>query len=77
MVPRDGEVLATRRRYVAEYGWEEELVGPGSEETVGLTVTLPGEVRLFLRMEHAGEEDENTSIFVSDNSPEVVVRHRV
>jgi hypothetical protein len=75
IVLRDREVLATRRWYMAEYGWEEELVGLGSEETVGFTITFPREVRLLLRIEHAGEEDKDASIFVPDNSAEVVVRY--
>jgi hypothetical protein len=60
---------------MAEYGWEEELVGPGLEETIGLTITFPREVRLFLGIEHMGEEDKDASIFVPDNSAEVVVRY--
>jgi hypothetical protein len=43
------------------------------EETIGLTITLPGEVRLFLGIEYIGEEDKNASIFISNNSAEVVV----
>jgi hypothetical protein len=62
---------------MAEYGWEEELVGPGLEETVGLTITFPGEVCLFLGIEHTGEEDKDASIFVPDNSAKVVVRYLI
>jgi hypothetical protein len=44
---------------------------------VGLIITFPGEVRLFLGIEYTREEDKDASIFVSNNSAEVVVRYLV
>jgi hypothetical protein len=44
---------------------------------MGLTITFPGEVHLLLRIEHTGEEDKDTSIFVPNNSAKVVVRYLV
>ena len=60
---------------MAEYSWEEELVNLGLEETIGLIITFPGEVRLLLRIEYTREEDKDTSIFVSNNLVKVVVRY--
>jgi hypothetical protein len=60
-----------------EYSWEEELVSPGSEETMGLIITLPREVRLLLRVEYIREEDKDASIFVSNNLAKVVVRYLI
>jgi hypothetical protein len=44
---------------------------------VGLTITFPGEVRLLLRIKYIREEDKDTSIFVSDNSAEVIVKYLI
>jgi len=44
---------------------------------MSLTITLPGEVRLLLRVEYIGKEDKDTSIFVSNNLAKVVVRYLI
>jgi hypothetical protein len=44
---------------------------------VGLTITLPGEVYLLLGVEYTGEEDKDTSIFISNNLAKVVVRYLI
>jgi hypothetical protein len=68
-------VLLTRRRNVAENGWQQNQVGPGLQQAMFLTAVASEKICYLVKVIHTRKEDKHYGVFVADDTASVVVRH--